>query len=179
MASELHTALLDLLYTPGPAELGPGPRANVLSVSEINSAVAGAPAKSRELVRALVLLWHDHLDESHSISQSIETPDGSFIHAIMHRREPDFWNSKYWWRRVGNHGAFPEIATRVDQLLKERKASDLAKRLLPNGKWDPCAFVDACEAAKPDTESLLREIQRIETEVLLDYFSLKFAGTLR
>lgn len=47
----------------------------------------------------------------------------------------------------------------------------MSKRLLPRSQWDPSAFVDVCEATKD--ESLirtLREIQRIETEGLLEYF---------
>src|SRR5690348_16418541 len=38
-------------------------------------------------------LWHDWLDESHRISQSLSSATGSFWHAIMHRREGDFSNS--------------------------------------------------------------------------------------
>ena len=47
----------------------------------------------------------------------------------------------------------------------------MSKRLLPRSQWEPAAFVDVCEATKD--ESLiraLREIRRIETEVLLEYF---------
>ena len=40
-----------------------------------------------------VWLLHDYLDESHKISQDIDTTSGSFWHGIMHRREGDFWNS--------------------------------------------------------------------------------------
>ena len=67
------------------------------------------------------------LDASHEISQSIETPDGSFWHGIMHRREGDFWNSKYWFRRVGPH-----------PVLKQLASTDYG---------DSQAFVDRCEAA--------------------------------
>jgi hypothetical protein len=168
--SSAQSRFRDLLKSPQLAELGPGPRTGVRSVSEVDSMVGEVPAQSRELVRALILLWHDHLDEAHRISQEIENRDGSFVHAIMHRREPDFWNSKYWWRRVGNHPAFAEIASRVESLLKEREAEELSRKLLPNGKWDPCAFVEACETARPENELLLREIQRIEAECALEYF---------
>jgi hypothetical protein len=44
-------------------------------------------------------LWHDFIDEAHKISQDIELPEGSWLHAIVHRREGDFSNSKYWYAR--------------------------------------------------------------------------------
>src|SRR4051812_26824411 len=50
-----------------------------------------------------VWLLHDFWDESHNISQRIDTPEGSYWHAIMHRREGDFSNAKYWYGRVAGH----------------------------------------------------------------------------
>lgn len=131
---------------------------------------------SRNLIRALLLLWHDHLDPAHQIAQAIETPDGSFLHAMMHRREPDYWNSKYWWRRAGGHPCLVELGRRAGRFLGEHGEDDLIVRLVrKDGQWDACAFVDACEAAadaarNPKRHALLRELQRIETEVLLDHF---------
>ena len=74
-------------------------------------------------------LWilHNFLDESHSISQQIHSAEGSFWHAIMHRLEGDFSNSKYWYRQVGQHPVFQEIA---DELPSE---------------WNPSEFVDRCQ----------------------------------
>jgi hypothetical protein len=93
----------------------------------------------------------------------------------MHRREPDYWNSKYWWRRVGKHPCFPELARRVAELLEKKVENDLAAKLVPHGDWDAFAFVDACEAAAdlPASDArvqLLREIQRIETKIALEHF---------
>lgn len=57
-------------------------------------------------------LWllHNHLDASHDISQSIASPAGSHWHAIMHRLEGDFSNSKYWYRRVGQWPVYDQVA---------------------------------------------------------------------
>jgi hypothetical protein len=167
-----------LLASPGLPSIGPEVRPGVMAETELNPTLDelfrkhAVRSDCQRLIRALLLLWHDHLDASHNISQGIENMDGSFVHAIMHRREPDYSNAKYWWRRVGAHPAFPEIAKRVGELLKQGGAAELTTKLLPGGKWDACAFVDACEAAAgtSEREALLCEIQRIETEVLLESF---------
>ncbi len=169
-----------MLATPEPPELGPGPRPGVQSELELTEKLqeffrAGKlPAEKQELVRALVFLWHDHLESAHVIAQDIDTVDGAFVHAIVHRREPDYGNAKYWFRRVGKHPAFGELSSGVGSLLEQRGNRDLGQLLLPNGQWDPFAFVDACEQVKRKAthdEALLREIQRIETENLLEWFA--------
>jgi len=45
-------------------------------------------------------LWllHNFQHEGHEICQDIDTPAGSFWHAIMHRAEGDYPNAKYWYR---------------------------------------------------------------------------------
>ena len=179
MAQTILTELKRLLNTPEPPELGPGPRPGVLAESALNEKLdelfdRGEVASSKQpLIRALVLLWHDHLESSHVISQSIENSDGSFLHGIMHRREPDFGNAKYWFHRVGTHPAYPEIAARVGA-LKTKLDSPLITHLTAQGRWDPFAMVDACEAAARPvaaTASHLREIQKIESEVLFGRFA--------
>jgi len=113
-------------------------------------------------------LWNDFLDESHHISQSVDTQTGSYWHGIMHRREPDYSNAKYWFRRVGNHAIFSKLSEAVQCLDAEVGSLGLTNE----GSWDPFAFVDLCQkAAQRDAEwrDLCQQITRMEWELLFDY----------
>ena len=159
-----------------PPDLGPGPRAGAWSREQVNSAVdllfdrLSPPEARRQLLRALVLLWHDHLEPAHEIVQDGEDADSAYLHAILHRREPDFSNAKYWFRRVGPHPCFGPLATEVSALLNTRGEAALAARLLPQGRWDPIAFVDAC------AEATGRSANELRTKLLGEIQSREFAG---
>jgi hypothetical protein len=127
-------------------------------------------------------LWllYDFLEECHRICQRIHTPEGSYWHAVMHRREPDEDNSKYWWRRVGDHAIFPQLAQRAAQLAsafpeRPRQASFLRDE----STWQPFAFVDLCASVR-DTgsplETLCQQIQLAEWQLLFDYCYALAAG---
>jgi hypothetical protein len=138
------------------------------------SDVLAAPGADRDAAAAALAglwLWHDFLHESHELSQSVETPTGSYWHAIMHRREGDFSNAKYWYRRVGNHLAMPSIAARVD-VLTQSLPSDKAIFRLTAGGWRPEAFVDLVEAVNADPNDARRQlaidIGKIEWQTLFE-----------
>ena len=63
----------------------------------------------RRLAESGLWLLAGDLDRSHTISQSIDHPSGSFWHGIMHRREGDFGNSHYWFHKVGHHPAMDNL----------------------------------------------------------------------
>src|SRR4051812_15121140 len=108
----LPPAVAELLTARVP-DLGPG------TPNEAMRAKLAAFVAEGEMGRALhSALWllHDFLDEPHAISQELNTPTGSLLHAIMHRREPDAWNSKYWLRRVGDHPVYPLIGAAAKAL---------------------------------------------------------------
>lgn len=85
-------------------------------------------------------LYADELDRSHSVSQEILTPEGSYWHGIMHRREGDFSNSKYWFYNSGS---------------------------LPNRLGlDPAALTDEVASHHRDNPAHLVEAQRREWEIL-------------
>jgi len=171
----LSASLKPLFETSEPAALGPERRPGALSEDTLGHAFesVGLSGTRRQAVLALLLLWHDHLDASHVISQGVDNPDGSFVHALMHRREPDYTNACYWWRRVGDHPALPKIGARAAAHLSTVNRADLVGTLTNGGAWDPAAFTAACKrvagSSPGDAEvRLLRELQRIEFEALLE-----------
>jgi hypothetical protein len=57
----------------------------------------------------LQALWHDAQGDwttAHEIVQAINGQTAARIHAYLHRKEGDDWNSRYWHRHAGT--AFPE-----------------------------------------------------------------------
>jgi hypothetical protein len=131
---------------------------------------------SRNAVCSGLLLWNDALDASHTVSQDISSATGSYWHGIMHRREPDYWNAKYWFRRVGTHPLAPklrEAAIAAADGFEDAAVKDLAARFANSATWDAFVFVDLCEQYARDQESpvgqYLRTIQRDEICLLLIY----------
>jgi len=57
----------------------------------------------------LTALWYDlhgDWDTAHRIVQEMYDSDAEWIHAYLHRKEPDIGNAKYWYRRSGH--PYPE-----------------------------------------------------------------------
>ncbi len=82
-------------------------------------------------------------EEAHSIAQDLNSAEGSYWHAIVHRQEPDAWNSGYWFRRVGAHPIYPAL---LEQARKIATATGI--HAPTRGSWDPIAFIDFCEQAR-------------------------------
>jgi hypothetical protein len=141
----------------------------------VDAAFAHARIIDREMAACCISgawLLHDNLDESHKISQEIETPSGSFWHGIMHRREGDFSNAKYWFRRVGKHPVLDQVGQRAAEMAAVRGEERLLKKLVTGGAWDPLAFIDLVETSvrgDVDARELCLDIQQAEWELLFDF----------
>jgi hypothetical protein len=52
----------------------------------------------------LCALWYDlngDWDTAHNLVQRMSDINAMWIHAYLHRKEPDIWNAKYWYRNSG------------------------------------------------------------------------------
>ena len=75
-----------------------------MTLADLDAAVRSStalPASAPPLVRAL---WHDAVGDwsaAHSVAQDVETDEGAWVHAYLHRKEGDTSNAGYWYRRAG------------------------------------------------------------------------------
>lgn len=96
----------------------------------------------------------------------------AFWHAIMHRREGDFGNSKYWYARCRNHPLLPAIAANAREVVARAPADKALLRFSMN-EWNGSAFVDFVQSVheSPSSEQypIAVTLQHVEWRLLFDY----------
>src|ERR1700722_1006766 len=83
-------------------------------------------ARAPEAALSGLYVYFSCFEDAHAIAQDIPTMEGSYWHAIVHRREPDAGNAAYWFRQVGAHPIFAALAEATGR----------------HAPWDPFAFID-------------------------------------
>lgn len=142
--------------------------------------------------KAALHLWNDSLERAHELVQELDTPTGSALHGIMHRREGDFSNAKYWFRRAGDHPACHGLQARVTEWLSGLsgqsgsggiplgQAGDAIRTIARQGIWNPYLFTDAVEIAtsrigEEEAVAILEGIQHLELAAFLRYLEARLA----
>lgn len=178
--SALHT-FWTLVTTAEPPELGPGPRPGVLAAHDLvkrlrewGQAHDEVSPEVFRLLKAIALLYHDHHDQSHDLVQDGSDENTALIHAILHRREPDYWNAKYWFRRVPDHPIYRDLAGRLEQLATDDQTRRTVSELTMTGSVDPFRLVDEIESVshartRGPGATFLRQVQQAEFESLVSY----------
>jgi hypothetical protein len=158
--------------------------------ADLHEAIAGLDWNGKSADPSVVALmaglhlWNDNLYASHSLSQQIEhEPTGDYWHAIMHRMEQDYWNSKYWYRHVGNHPVKQAMSRKAAEYLQQHadldavgqgKMASILKQFRDKQGWNSSDFVDLVNMQESGQGSeaartLLEGLQQIELRALLDF----------
>jgi hypothetical protein len=76
------------------------------------AALAGRDS-AEGLAPLLAALWWDARGDwarAHELAQSVDTAEGAWVHAYLHRKEGDLPNADYWYRRAGKRRPVAPLA---------------------------------------------------------------------
>ena len=130
-----------------------------------------AAARAPEAALAGLYLYFSCLDECHAIAQAIATPEGSYWHAIMHRRSPTPATPATGSDAWAHTPSFPPCWRQPRRSVTPRA---------PAGTRS-CSSNSASGARlRPDStdERLALAVQRSEWQLLFDYCAAPGAGRL-
>src|SRR5687767_7201687 len=91
------------------------------------------------LVHGGLLYAMDDMDGCHQYFQEEHGDLGSYWHGMMHRREGDFDNARYWFRRAGTLPTFQRM---------HEAAHGASPTMSRQETWDPYLLTGLCEQAR-------------------------------
>ena len=90
-----------------------------MTPTQLKSSAAADPKPPAGLSPEAKALWYTKKGvwgAAHEIAQEIETPTGSWLHALMHLIEGDLGNARYWFVEAGRPVKKP---SQIDELWDE------------------------------------------------------------
>jgi len=107
-----------------------------------------------------LFLYFSCAAECHELVQNMNSSEGDFWHAILHRQEPDAANALTGFDKRRRHPVFEELARSAEEIAAKYPAA----KFRGGGKWDPLFFIEFCGRARGEpgsaTEAAALEIQR-------------------
>jgi hypothetical protein len=91
-----------------------------MTLDDFRNSLAGKGPPSK-ISLALGGLWWDAKGDwtrAHECAQQIETWDGAWVHAYLHRKEGDQSNAEYWYGRAGKPICREPLATEWGQIAQ-------------------------------------------------------------
>ena len=92
----------------------------VMTIQDFRKTLAQTQPPER-LSKYLESLWLDakgDWEKAHTVVQDINTPEASWVHAYLHRKEGDISNAGYWYRRAGKPVFTGSLEEEWEQLVK-------------------------------------------------------------
>ena len=68
----------------------------------------------------LQALWWDARGEWHKAHECVDaltTPEATWVHAYLHRKEGDRWNAEYWYRRAKREYPLVDLEEEFREIL--------------------------------------------------------------
>lgn len=56
---------------------------------------------------------------AHELAQAVEEPDGSWVHAYLHRVEGDLGNARYWYTRAARPASTLPLDAEWEEIVRE------------------------------------------------------------
>ena len=91
-------------------------------------------------MRAGLFYFHNALDDATSRRKRYEGDLAAYWHGMVHRREGDFDNARYWMRRAGEQPGFQE--------MQSRASDGGAPHMARQSNWDPFLFITPLRAVQ-------------------------------
>jgi hypothetical protein len=91
----------------------------IMTPAQLKSSAATDAQSPRGLSPEAQSLWFikkSDWEAAHDIAQDIETPTGSWLHALLHLIEGDLGNARYWFAEAGRPVKKP---SQIDELWEE------------------------------------------------------------
>ena len=70
------------------------------------------------LLKALLIEAKGNWNEAHRLAQNVNTLDGSWVHAYLHRKEGDLSNASYWYSKAGKEMPFASLTEEWEFIAK-------------------------------------------------------------
>lgn len=140
---------------------------------------------SAQAWKAALYLWNDSLDAALKLVEHMVTPTGAALHGIMHRREGDYDNAKYWFHRAGDHPAFHSLQSRSasflrQQAIPEGPLKEVFDKMITQGNWNPYLFIHSIAIqesryGEDETRGLLEQLQQLELDAMIRFLEGRIA----
>lgn len=91
-----------------------------MSFEEFKSSLSTGkpPDELAPLLRAMWFAGRNDWNTAHEIAQEINTNDGSWVHAYLHRVEGDLGNASYWYSCAGKPVSRVSLDEEWDQITR-------------------------------------------------------------
>lgn len=79
-----------------------------MTLSDLEAAVADNRLPPEDTPPLIAALWRDATGDwggAHHLAQDVDSADGAWVHAYLHRKEGDLDNARYWYRQAGRSAA--------------------------------------------------------------------------